>query len=46
MPAQLICLRHVAGWCPVCGAAILDAGYTDDPDLWEHAWLPHQHGGS
>ena len=30
-------LRHKVGWCPVCGAPILDSGYDDDPEKWEHA---------
>jgi hypothetical protein len=30
-------IRHKVGWCPVCGAPILDAGWTDDPNGWVHA---------
>ena len=30
-------LRHKVGRCPVCGAPILDSGYDDDPEKWEHA---------
>lgn len=33
-------IRHKVGWCPVCGSPILDCGYCDDPELWEHAWTP------
>lgn len=29
-------ISHIAGRCAVCGAPILDCGYRDDPDLWEH----------
>lgn len=27
---------HQVGRCPVCGAAVLDSGYDDDPDKWWH----------
>jgi hypothetical protein len=37
MTAHLIHVRHKVGRCPVCGAPILDSGYSDDPELWEHA---------
>ena len=33
-----IFISHQAGRCPVCGAPILDCGYSDDPALWEHDW--------
>jgi hypothetical protein len=34
---EAIYLRHAVGRCPVCGVPILDSGYDDDPEKWEHA---------
>jgi hypothetical protein len=36
---ERIYIRHVVGRCPVCGKWILDCGYSDDPELWEHEWV-------
>jgi len=30
-------IRHKVGRCPICGAPILDAGWTDDLRGWTHA---------
>lgn len=35
---EAVCIRHVVGWCPACGEPVLDGGYSDDPELWQHAW--------
>jgi hypothetical protein len=34
-----IYISHKVGWCPLCGAPILDNGRTDDPEEWQHAWI-------
>lgn len=44
-----IFIQHVVGRCPVCGCPMLDCGYSDDPQLWEHslpckAFERNQHG--
>jgi hypothetical protein len=32
-----IYIKHRVGTCMVCGAPILDAGWTADPNGWAHA---------
>ena len=36
-----IFISRQAGRCPVCGCPILDSGYSDDPEEWEHDWACH-----
>jgi hypothetical protein len=31
-----IYISHITGRCSVCGCPILDCGYSDDPEKWEH----------
>jgi hypothetical protein len=38
---QDVHVRHAVGRCPVDGVPILDSGYSDDPELWEHSWPAH-----
>ncbi|HEV2175203.1 MAG TPA: hypothetical protein VGR71_16640 [Nitrospira sp.] len=35
--AEPIFIQHVVGRCPVDGMEILDSGYDDDPEHWQHA---------
>ena len=31
-------ISRIVGKCPLCGAPVLDCGYSDDSQLWEHDW--------
>lgn len=42
-PIRIYINSHV-GWCAYCGAPILDNGFSDDPEFWEHSWAYPKHG--
>jgi hypothetical protein len=37
-----IYISHVVGRCPICGAPIIDNGYSDDIEEWDHVWTVSQ----